>query len=69
MTRLRQTIARRLKDAQNTAAILTTYNEADMSAIMAARKAHQEAFVAKHDLAPKGWRVFDADAQACPEPA
>ena len=36
MTRLRQTIARRLKDAQNTAAMLTTYNEADMSAIMAA---------------------------------
>ena len=34
MTRLRQTIARRLKDAQNTAAMLTTYNEADMAAIM-----------------------------------
>lgn len=50
MTRLRQTIAKRLKDAQNTAAILTTYNEADMSAIMAARKAHQEAFVAKHGV-------------------
>jgi 2-oxoglutarate dehydrogenase E2 component (dihydrolipoamide succinyltransferase) len=50
MTRLRQTIARRLKDAQNTAAILTTYNEVDMSAIMAARKAHQEAFVAKHGV-------------------
>ncbi|MBR9824578.1 MAG: 2-oxoglutarate dehydrogenase complex dihydrolipoyllysine-residue succinyltransferase [Alphaproteobacteria bacterium] len=50
MTRLRQTIAKRLKDAQNTAAILTTYNEADMSAIMKARKAHQEAFVAKHGV-------------------
>ena len=50
MTRLRQTIAKRLKDAQNTAAILTTYNEADMSAIMAARKTHQEAFVAKHGV-------------------
>ena len=37
MTRLRQTIARRLKDAQNTAAMLTTFNEADMSAIMALR--------------------------------
>ena len=35
MTRLRQTIARRLKDAQNTAALLTTYNEVDMSAVMA----------------------------------
>ncbi len=50
MTRLRQTIAKRLKDAQNAAAILTTYNEADMSAIMAARKAHQDAFVAKHGV-------------------
>ncbi|WP_291845122.1 2-oxo acid dehydrogenase subunit E2, partial [Maricaulis sp.] len=50
MTRLRQTIAKRLKEAQNSAAILTTYNEADMSAIMAARKAHQEAFVAKHGV-------------------
>ncbi|WP_203291183.1 2-oxoglutarate dehydrogenase complex dihydrolipoyllysine-residue succinyltransferase [Maricaulis parjimensis] len=50
MTRLRQTIAKRLKDAQNSAAILTTYNEADMSAIMAARKAHQESFVAKHGV-------------------
>ena len=37
MTRLRATIARRLKDAQNTAAILTTYNEVDMSAVMALR--------------------------------
>ena len=50
MTRLRQTIARRLKDAQNTAAMLTTYNEADMSAIMALRKQVQEDFVAKHGV-------------------
>ena len=50
MSRLRQTIARRLKEAQNTAAILTTYNEVDMSAIMSARKTHQEAFVAKHGV-------------------
>ncbi|MHA6288051.1 2-oxoglutarate dehydrogenase complex dihydrolipoyllysine-residue succinyltransferase [Maricaulis sp. CAU 1757] len=50
MTRLRQTIAKRLKEAQDTAAILTTFNEADMSAIMAARKTHQEAFVAKHGV-------------------
>ena len=35
MTRLRQTIAKRLKDAQNTAAMLTTYNEVDMKAVMA----------------------------------
>ena len=50
MTRLRQTIAKRLKDAQNAAAILTTFNEADMGAIMDARKAHQESFVAKHGV-------------------
>lgn len=50
MTRLRQTIARRLKDAQNTAAMLTTFNEADMSAIMSMRKTHQDAFVDKHGV-------------------
>ncbi len=50
MTRLRQTIARRLKDAQNTAAMLTTYNEADMSAIMALRKQVQDDFTAKHGV-------------------
>ena len=50
MTRLRQTIAKRLKEAQNTAAILTTYNEADMGAIMALRKEVQEDFMAKHDI-------------------
>ncbi|XBQ17470.1 MAG: 2-oxoglutarate dehydrogenase complex dihydrolipoyllysine-residue succinyltransferase [Oceanicaulis sp.] len=50
MTRLRQTIARRLKEAQNTAAMLTTYNEADMSAIMALRKEIQDDFVAKHGV-------------------
>jgi 2-oxoglutarate dehydrogenase E2 component (dihydrolipoamide succinyltransferase) len=50
MTRLRQTIARRLKEAQNSAAMLTTYNEADMSAIMSMRKQVQEDFVAKHGV-------------------
>ncbi len=50
MTRLRQTIARRLKEAQNTAAMLTTYNEADMSAIMALRKQVQDDFTAKHGV-------------------
>ncbi len=50
MTRLRQTIARRLKDAQNSAAMLTTYNEADMSAIMKLRKEVQDDFVAKHGV-------------------
>ena len=50
MTRLRQTIARRLKEAQNSAAMLTTYNEADMSAIMGLRKEIQDDFVAKHGI-------------------
>ena len=48
MTRLRQTIARRLKDAQNTAAMLTTFNEADMSAVMALRSRHKERFQKAH---------------------
>ena len=50
MTRLRQTIARRLKEAQNTAAMLTTYNEVDMSAIMALRNEYKELFLKKHDV-------------------
>ncbi len=48
MTRLRATIARRLKDAQNTAAMLTTYNEVDMSAIMALRTEYKDVFEKKH---------------------
>lgn len=48
MTRLRQTIARRLKEAQNTAAMLTTYNEVDMSAIMALRTEYKDLFLKKH---------------------
>ena len=50
MSRLRQTIARRLKDAQNTAAMLTTYNEADMSEIMALRSKYKEQFIQKHGI-------------------
>jgi len=50
MSRLRQTIARRLKDAQNTAAMLTTYNEADMTAVMALRNQLKEAFEKKHGV-------------------
>jgi 2-oxoglutarate dehydrogenase E2 component (dihydrolipoamide succinyltransferase) len=50
MTRLRQTIARRLKDAQNTAAMLTTYNEADMSGIMAIRAEYKDDFEKKHGV-------------------
>ena len=48
MTRLRQTIAKRLKDSQNTAAMLTTYNEVDMSASMALRKEYKDLFEKKH---------------------
>jgi 2-oxoglutarate dehydrogenase E2 component (dihydrolipoamide succinyltransferase) len=48
MTRLRQTIAKRLKDAQNTAAMLTTFNEVDMSEVMALRTRYRELFEKKH---------------------
>jgi 2-oxoglutarate dehydrogenase E2 component (dihydrolipoamide succinyltransferase) len=50
MTRLRQTIARRLKDAQNTAAMLTTYNEVDMSEVMALRNQYKDQFEKKHKV-------------------
>lgn len=50
MTRLRQTIAKRLKDAQNTAAMLTTYNEVDMTAVMEMRKKYKELFEKKHGV-------------------
>jgi 2-oxoglutarate dehydrogenase E2 component (dihydrolipoamide succinyltransferase) len=48
MTRLRQTIARRLKEAQNTAAMLTTFNEVDMSHVMALRTQYRDLFEKKH---------------------
>ncbi len=50
MTRLRQTIAKRLKDAQNTAAMLTTYNEVDMSAVMDLRNRYKDVFEKKHGV-------------------
>ncbi|WP_105440256.1 2-oxoglutarate dehydrogenase complex dihydrolipoyllysine-residue succinyltransferase [Neorhizobium sp. T25_13] len=50
MTRLRQTIARRLKDAQNTAAMLTTYNEVDMKAVMDLRNRYKDVFEKKHGV-------------------
>ncbi len=50
MTRLRQTIARRLKEAQATAAMLTTFNEVDMSAVMAMRTKYKELFEKKHGV-------------------
>src|SRR5580658_7548509 len=48
MTRLRQTIARRLKDVQNTAAMLTTFNEVDMTNVMALRSQYKDVFEKKH---------------------
>jgi 2-oxoglutarate dehydrogenase E2 component (dihydrolipoamide succinyltransferase) len=50
MTKLRQTIARRLKDAQNTAAMLTTFNEVDMSAVMGLRGHYKDLFEKKHGV-------------------
>ncbi|MFN8928272.1 MAG: 2-oxoglutarate dehydrogenase complex dihydrolipoyllysine-residue succinyltransferase [Rhodospirillales bacterium] len=50
MTKLRQTIARRLKDAQNTAAMLTTFNEVDMTNVMAVRNAYKDVFEKKHGV-------------------
>jgi 2-oxoglutarate dehydrogenase E2 component (dihydrolipoamide succinyltransferase) len=50
MTRLRQTIARRLKDAQNTAAMLTTFNEVDMGAVRSLRNQYKELFEKKHGV-------------------
>ena len=50
MTRLRQTIARRLKDVQNTAAMLTTFNEVDMTHVMAMRAQYKDVFEKKHGV-------------------
>lgn len=50
MTKLRQTIARRLKEAQSTAAMLTTFNEVDMSAVMALRNQYKDVFEKKHGV-------------------
>jgi 2-oxoglutarate dehydrogenase E2 component (dihydrolipoamide succinyltransferase) len=58
MTRLRKTIASRLKDAQNTAAMLTTFNEVDMSAIMAIRAEYKDVFEKKHKGVRLGFNGF-----------
>ena len=50
MSRLRKTVANRLVEAQQTAALLTTFNDVDMSAVMSLRKEHQEAFVKKYGI-------------------
>jgi 2-oxoglutarate dehydrogenase E2 component (dihydrolipoamide succinyltransferase) len=58
MTRLRKTIANRLKEAQNTAAMLTTFNEVDMSAIMGLRSEYKDAFEKKHKGVRLGFNGF-----------
>jgi 2-oxoglutarate dehydrogenase E2 component (dihydrolipoamide succinyltransferase) len=58
MTRLRRTIAARLKEAQNTAAMLTTFNEVDMSAVMALRSEYRDAFEKKHNGVRLGFMSF-----------
>ena len=58
MTRLRRTIAARLKEAQNTAAMLTTFNEVDMSAVMALRAEYRDAFEKKHEGVRLGFMSF-----------
>ena len=63
MTRLRQTIAKRLKDAQDTAALLTTFNDCDMSAVMEARNRYKDSFEKKHGV-KLGFMSFFAKA-AC----
>ena len=63
MTRMRQTIAKRLKSAQETAALLTTFNDVDMSAVMAARDKYKDAFEKKHGV-KLGFMSFFAKA-AC----
>lgn len=50
MSKLRQTVAKRLVEAQQTAAILTTFNEVDMSAVMQLRKSYQDSFVKRYDI-------------------
>ena len=62
MSRLRQTIARRLKEAQNTAAMLTTFNEVDMSAVIELRKTYREVFEARHGVRLGFMSLF---ARAC----
>lgn len=61
MTRLRATIAKRLKDAQNTAAMLTTFNEVDMTAVMALRNQYKDIFEKKHGV-KLGFMSFFAKA-------
>jgi 2-oxoglutarate dehydrogenase E2 component (dihydrolipoamide succinyltransferase) len=63
MTRLRQTIARRLKSAQEDAALLTTFNDCDMTAVMEAREAYKDLFAKKHGI-KLGFMSFFAKA-AC----
>jgi len=62
MSRLRKMVAARLKQAQNTAAMLTTFNEADMTGVMELRKAYKEIFEKKHGVRVGFMSIF---AKAC----
>jgi len=64
MTRLRRTIAARLKEAQNNAAMLTTFNEVDMSAVMSLRADYRDAFEKKHNGTRLGFMSFFVRAAA-----
>ena len=64
MTRLRQTIARRLKEAQNNAAMLTTFNEVDMSVVMALRNQYKDVFEKRHGV-KLGFMSFFVRACSC----
>ena len=67
MTRLRQTIARRLKDSQNNAAMLTTYNEVDMTEVMALRNEYKDLFLEKHGVKLGFMSFFHQGLRARPE--
>ena len=66
MSRLRQTIAKRLKDAQNTAAMLTTFNDVDMSAVIDARGRYKDLFEKKHGIR-LGFMAFSSRLARCGE--
>ena len=71
MTRLRQTVAKRLKEVQNTAAMLTTFNDVDMTAVMEARSKYKDLFEKKHNvrLGFMGFFVKAACQALCDVPA
>ena len=67
MTKLRKTVATRLKEAQNTAAMLTTFNEIDMSAVMELRAQYRDDFEKKHGVKPRFHEFLRQSGDRCPE--